>query len=151
MAGGGWRVAGPSTPEESRDRHPVIRTLSASDAHLFDALPDPLCAGEGHRRTRFRPDRKRVVLRDGDLAECTRLLAERGAEFTGGATDRANFPTAANFAKAGFPVIRERVDFHPKTGRPGTEYHPPGRGPRLGPPTRRAFRYRYGRVISSIA
>ncbi|KPI30927.1 GCN5-related N-acetyltransferase [Actinobacteria bacterium OV450] len=44
---------------------PVIRTLSASDAHLFDALPDPLGAREGHRRTRFRPEWKRVALRDG--------------------------------------------------------------------------------------
>ncbi|WP_030221451.1 GNAT family N-acetyltransferase [Streptomyces bikiniensis] len=47
------------------------------------------------------------------LAECTHFLAEQGAEFIGGATDRGNFPMAANFAKAGFPVIRERVNFHP--------------------------------------
>ncbi|MFE7526387.1 GNAT family N-acetyltransferase [Kitasatospora sp. NPDC057542] len=46
---------------------PVIRALSASDAHLFDALPDPLGAREGHRRTRFRPDWKRVALRDGEV------------------------------------------------------------------------------------
>ncbi|KOG21265.1 MULTISPECIES: GNAT family N-acetyltransferase [Streptomyces] len=45
----------------------VIRTLSASDAHLFDALPDPLGAREGHRRTRFRPEWKRVALRDGEV------------------------------------------------------------------------------------
>ncbi|MER7762890.1 GNAT family N-acetyltransferase [Streptomyces sp. NPDC097619] len=44
---------------------PVIRALSAHDAHLFDALPDPLAAGEAHARTRFRPDWKRVALRDG--------------------------------------------------------------------------------------
>ncbi|MFF6873245.1 MULTISPECIES: GNAT family N-acetyltransferase [unclassified Streptomyces] len=50
------------------------------------------------------------------LAECTHLLVEQGAEFIGGATDRGNFPMAANFAKAGFPVVRERVNFHP-TGR----------------------------------
>lgn len=30
-----------------------------------------------------------------------------------GATDQANFPMAANFAKAGFPVIRERINLHP--------------------------------------
>ncbi|MFC7920943.1 GNAT family N-acetyltransferase [Streptomyces cinereoruber] len=47
------------------------------------------------------------------LAECTHLLVEQGAEFVGGATDQGNFPMAANFAKAGFPVIRERVNFHP--------------------------------------
>ncbi|MFJ8184546.1 GNAT family N-acetyltransferase [Streptomyces sp. NPDC096105] len=46
---------------------PVIRTLSASDAHLFDVLPDPLGAREAHRRTRFRPDWKRVALRDGEV------------------------------------------------------------------------------------
>ena len=47
------------------------------------------------------------------LAECTHLLVEQGAEFVSGATDQANFPMAANFAKAGFPVIRERINFHP--------------------------------------
>jgi GNAT superfamily N-acetyltransferase len=46
---------------------PVIRALSASDAHLFDAHPDPLGAREGHRRTRFRPEWKRVALRDGTV------------------------------------------------------------------------------------
>ncbi|MFB7588910.1 GNAT family N-acetyltransferase [Streptomyces sp. NPDC056169] len=46
---------------------PVIRSLSASDAHLFDTLPDPLGAREKHRRTRFRPDWKRVALRDGEV------------------------------------------------------------------------------------
>ncbi|GHI01855.1 GCN5 family acetyltransferase [Streptomyces cellostaticus] len=43
----------------------VIRTLDESSAHLFDALPDPLGLGERHRQTRFRPDWKRVALRDG--------------------------------------------------------------------------------------
>ncbi|MFF2744205.1 GNAT family N-acetyltransferase [Kitasatospora sp. NPDC058048] len=47
------------------------------------------------------------------LAECTHLLVEQGAEFVTGATDQANFPMAANFAKAGFPVVRERISFHP--------------------------------------
>ncbi|MFE9743030.1 GNAT family N-acetyltransferase [Streptomyces sp. NPDC006477] len=47
------------------------------------------------------------------LAECTHFLVEQGAEFVSGATDQANFPMAANFAKAGFPVIRERINFHP--------------------------------------
>ncbi|MFF4048705.1 GNAT family N-acetyltransferase [Streptomyces chartreusis] len=45
----------------------VIRTLSASDAHLFDAHPDPLGAREGHVRTKFRPEWKRVALRDGEV------------------------------------------------------------------------------------
>ncbi|EPJ38171.1 hypothetical protein STAFG_4765 [Streptomyces afghaniensis 772] len=43
----------------------VIRALDASDADLFDTLPDPLGAREGHRLTRHRPDWKRVALRDG--------------------------------------------------------------------------------------
>ncbi|MGW2844302.1 GNAT family N-acetyltransferase [Streptomyces sp. NPDC001274] len=47
------------------------------------------------------------------LAECTHFLVERGAEFISGATDRGNFPMAANFARAGFPVVRERVNFRP--------------------------------------
>lgn len=47
------------------------------------------------------------------LAECTNLLVEQGAEFVSGATDQGNFPMAANFAKAGFPVISERINFHP--------------------------------------
>ncbi|NGO41702.1 GNAT family N-acetyltransferase [Streptomyces ureilyticus] len=47
------------------------------------------------------------------LAECTHLLVEQGAEFISGATDQGNFPMAANFAKAGFPVISERINFHP--------------------------------------
>lgn len=46
---------------------PVIHALSARDAHLFDALPDPLDAREAHRRTQFRPDWKRVALRDGEV------------------------------------------------------------------------------------
>ncbi|MER6156931.1 GNAT family N-acetyltransferase [Streptomyces sp. NPDC001868] len=47
------------------------------------------------------------------LAECTHLLVEQGAEFVSGATDQGNFPMAANFAKAGFPVVSERINFHP--------------------------------------
>lgn len=44
---------------------PVIRTLDDSTAHLFDTLPDPLRLAETHRRTRHRPDWKRVALREG--------------------------------------------------------------------------------------
>ncbi|MEJ8660520.1 GNAT family N-acetyltransferase [Streptomyces sp. MS1.AVA.4] len=43
------------------------------------------------------------------LVECTRFLAERGAEFIAGATDQGNVPMAANFAKAGHPVVQERI------------------------------------------
>ncbi|MFK4222028.1 GNAT family N-acetyltransferase [Streptomyces sp. NPDC019890] len=44
------------------------------------------------------------------LVECTHFLAERGAQFIGGATDQGNFPMAANFAKAGHPIVRERIN-----------------------------------------
>ncbi|MGW0998419.1 GNAT family N-acetyltransferase [Streptomyces sp. NPDC002523] len=44
------------------------------------------------------------------LAECTHFLVERGAEFIAAGTDQGNFPMAANFAKAGYPVVRERVN-----------------------------------------
>ncbi|MET9422813.1 GNAT family N-acetyltransferase [Streptomyces sp. NPDC006540] len=47
------------------------------------------------------------------LAECTHFLAEQGAEFIAGATDQGNFPMAANFTKAGHPVVQERVHFVP--------------------------------------
>ncbi|MCX5254209.1 GNAT family N-acetyltransferase [Streptomyces canus] len=51
------------------------------------------------------------------LAECTHYLVERGAEFVSAATDRGNFPMAANFAKAGYPVVRERLNYRPlRTG-----------------------------------
>jgi len=46
------------------------------------------------------------------LVECTHFLVEQGAEFISGATDQGNFPMAANFAKAGHPVVKERVNFH---------------------------------------
>ncbi|MFF7547549.1 GNAT family N-acetyltransferase [Streptomyces canus] len=48
------------------------------------------------------------------LAECTHYLVERGAEFVSAATDRGNFPMAANFAKAGYPVVRERMNYRPR-------------------------------------
>lgn len=47
------------------------------------------------------------------LAECTHYLVERGAEFVAAATDQGNFPMAANFAKAGYPVVRERLNYEP--------------------------------------
>ncbi|WP_405530136.1 GNAT family N-acetyltransferase [Streptomyces canus] len=48
------------------------------------------------------------------LAQCTHHLVERGAEFVSAATDRGNFPMAANFAKAGYPVVRERLNYRPQ-------------------------------------
>ncbi|MEU4112665.1 GNAT family N-acetyltransferase [Streptomyces sp. NPDC027717] len=45
------------------------------------------------------------------LADCTRFLAAEGADFISAATDQGNFPMAANFTKAGYPVVRERVNF----------------------------------------
>ncbi|MFC8358958.1 GNAT family N-acetyltransferase [Streptomyces griseorubiginosus] len=47
------------------------------------------------------------------LVECTHYLAERGADFVSAATDQGNFPMAANFTKAGYPVVRERLNFVP--------------------------------------
>ncbi|WP_406439669.1 GNAT family N-acetyltransferase [Streptomyces sp. NBC_01613] len=47
------------------------------------------------------------------LAECTHFLVERGAEFVSAGTDQGNFPMAANFTKAGYPVVRERINFTP--------------------------------------
>ncbi|MEV0743429.1 GNAT family N-acetyltransferase [Streptomyces sp. NPDC050549] len=45
----------------------VIRALDENDAHLFDALPDPLGARAAHRLTIWRPDWQRVALRDGTV------------------------------------------------------------------------------------
>ncbi|MET7287164.1 GNAT family N-acetyltransferase [Streptomyces sp. NPDC005573] len=45
------------------------------------------------------------------LAECTHHLAERGAEFIAAATDQGNTPMAAHFTRAGYPVVRERLNF----------------------------------------
>ncbi|MEV7325203.1 GNAT family N-acetyltransferase [Streptomyces sp. NPDC093970] len=45
------------------------------------------------------------------LVECTRFLAEQGARTIGAATDQGNFPMAAHFTRAGYPVVRERVNF----------------------------------------
>jgi len=45
------------------------------------------------------------------LVECTNDLAGRGAVRIAAATDQGNFPMAAAFAKAGYPVTQERVNF----------------------------------------
>ncbi|MFF7969537.1 GNAT family N-acetyltransferase [Streptomyces sp. NPDC007903] len=45
------------------------------------------------------------------LADCTRFLAAEGADFIAAATDQGNFPMAAHFTTAGYPVVRERVNF----------------------------------------
>ncbi|MEW2611343.1 GNAT family N-acetyltransferase [Streptomyces sp. NPDC047880] len=47
------------------------------------------------------------------LAECTHFLVEQGAQFVAAATDQGNVPMAANFAKAGYPVVKERLNFAP--------------------------------------
>ncbi|MFE9293982.1 GNAT family N-acetyltransferase [Streptomyces niveus] len=44
------------------------------------------------------------------LAECTNVLAETGATFIAAATDQGNFPMAAQFARAGYPVVTERIN-----------------------------------------
>ncbi|MEW1779755.1 GNAT family N-acetyltransferase [Streptomyces sp. NPDC086777] len=45
------------------------------------------------------------------LVECTHFLVGHGADFIAAATDQGNTPMAAHFAKAGYPVVRERVNF----------------------------------------
>ncbi|MFH9676260.1 GNAT family N-acetyltransferase [Streptomyces sp. NPDC017405] len=50
------------------------------------------------------------------LAECTHFLAGQGAAFIAAATDQGNFPMAAHFAKAGYPVVRERVAYWTDAG-----------------------------------
>jgi hypothetical protein len=45
------------------------------------------------------------------LAECTHFLAGTGVSFIAGATDRGDVPVAAHFARAGYPVVGERI--HP--------------------------------------
>ncbi|TGN75455.1 N-acetyltransferase [Streptomyces bauhiniae] len=50
------------------------------------------------------------------LADCTRFLAARGADFIAAATDQGNFPMAAHFTTAGYPVVRERVNFWAERG-----------------------------------
>lgn len=44
------------------------------------------------------------------LVECTHDLVGYGADGIAAATDQANVPMAAHFAKAGYPVTQERVD-----------------------------------------
>jgi GNAT superfamily N-acetyltransferase len=43
------------------------------------------------------------------LVECTHILVDNGAEAIIAATDQGNFPMAAGFAKAGYPIDREEV------------------------------------------
>jgi GNAT superfamily N-acetyltransferase len=62
------------------------------------------------------------------LAECTAFLAARGAEHIAAATDLGNVPMAAAFARAGYPVVGERVNFRPPAG-PGRAAPPPPPAP----------------------
>lgn len=45
------------------------------------------------------------------LVECTHDLVDRGAERIAASTDQGNTPMAAHFARAGYPITQERVDF----------------------------------------
>ncbi|TKT04353.1 GNAT family N-acetyltransferase [Streptomyces lasalocidi] len=45
------------------------------------------------------------------LAECTHHLAAHGAESVAAATDQGNAPMVSHFARAGYPVLGERVHF----------------------------------------
>ena len=44
------------------------------------------------------------------LAECTHQLAAEGATHIAAATDQHNFPMAAAFTRAGYPVVQERIN-----------------------------------------
>jgi ribosomal protein S18 acetylase RimI-like enzyme len=44
------------------------------------------------------------------LVEATHILADEGADRIVAATDQTNVPMAATFAKAGYPIIQERID-----------------------------------------
>ncbi|RQX02985.1 GNAT family N-acetyltransferase [Micromonospora inaquosa] len=44
------------------------------------------------------------------LVEATHILADEGADHIVAATDQTNIPMAATFAKAGYPIIQERID-----------------------------------------
>ncbi|MFK0286422.1 GNAT family N-acetyltransferase [Streptomyces sp. NPDC090499] len=59
---------------------PVIRTLDHSTAHVFDTLADPLRLREKHRHTLFRPDWKRVALRDGRVVARAAWWGAPGAD-----------------------------------------------------------------------
>ncbi|MFF4284026.1 GNAT family N-acetyltransferase [Streptomyces sp. NPDC001633] len=45
------------------------------------------------------------------LIECTHDLVARGATRIAAATDRSNLPMAAHFARVGYPISEERIDF----------------------------------------
>lgn len=47
------------------------------------------------------------------LADCTRLLVAEGARTIAASTDLGNAPMAANFAKAGYPVVQHRYCMEP--------------------------------------
>lgn len=44
------------------------------------------------------------------LVEATHMLADEGADSIVAGTDQTNFPMAASFAKAGYPIAQERID-----------------------------------------
>jgi hypothetical protein len=119
----------------------VIRPLVAGEEPLFDSLPDPVLVGrgvfgeryaDGAARGEYRPEWTWVALRGeavvaraawwagpGDaaptdlLAEATHLLVSEGADRIVASTDVTNTPMAANFAKAGYPITRHRIDLTP--------------------------------------
>nr|CTQ89423.1 FIG01122788: hypothetical protein [Kibdelosporangium sp. MJ126-NF4] len=45
------------------------------------------------------------------LVEATHILVENGCEYVVAATDQTNFPMAAAFTKAGYPITEHRIDF----------------------------------------
>ncbi len=93
-----WRVAwtaGPGRGGEPVGLHVPARNLRSPVIGFIGVVPEHRGRGYGYDL----------------LADCTRHLAEHGAERIVGETDQPNVPMAAAFAKAGYPMTQERACF----------------------------------------
>ncbi|MFE0427635.1 GNAT family N-acetyltransferase [Streptomyces sp. NPDC058953] len=91
-----WRVA--HTPEgELVGLHIPARVPAGATAGFIGVVPE--ARGHGYAYDL--------------LTECLHFLVDEGVDSVLGATDQGNIPMAKHFARAGFPVIQERIDFVP--------------------------------------
>ncbi|GCD42143.1 GNAT family N-acetyltransferase [Streptomyces paromomycinus] len=93
-----WRVAwtaGPGRGGEPVGLHVPARNLRSPVIGFIGVVPEHRGRGYGYDL----------------LADCTRHLAEHGAERIIGETDQPNVQMAAAFAKAGYPMTQERAFF----------------------------------------
>ncbi|MFH8344097.1 GNAT family N-acetyltransferase [Streptomyces sp. NPDC018045] len=93
-----WRVAwtaGPGRGGEAVGLHVPARNLQAPVIGFIGIVPEHRGRGYGYDL----------------LVDCTRHLAEHGAEKIIGETDQPNVPMAAAFAEAGYPMTQERAFF----------------------------------------